>query len=243
MDTELLVEQIDDGRKVVEQLGRDGFETTAAFWVLEHGRSSWRLYIATPYVDDEGDTHDAYRRLILTLERVPSKWATIADVRLLTPHHPAVSAAVDIRDRDPDGKPVFYEGRRLGDMKIQGAYVHPEIAPARSFFIVQYDRVGQTNEWAVKRVEHQTDYENMRPRGAISYSDVEREGDPPGEAGGALVGVLVEIDPRFVPFPPRDRKGILEVATRQARAAADVMFKAHHPEAVVEAAGEHCLAP
>jgi hypothetical protein len=95
----------------------------------------------------------------------------------------------------------------------------------------------------VKKVERVTDYENMRPRGAISYSDVPREGDPPGEAGGALVGVLVEIDPRFVPFSPRDRKDLLDVASRQARAAADVMFKAHHPEAIVEAAEEHCLAP
>ncbi|MDR3622406.1 MAG: hypothetical protein P4L85_23855 [Paludisphaera borealis] len=240
MDSELLVEQKDDGRKLVEQLARDGFEVAAAFWILRHGRVSWELYIASPLVDGQ-NSNEAYRRLIPSIAKVPSKWVTISDLDLLNPENPIVKAAVEIRDRDPDGRAVSYEGGRLGDLAIQGAYIYPEIAPARLFFIVQYDRGDHTNEWNAK-VEYVTSYENMRLRGAVGYSTATRDGDSPADPGGALVGALVEIDPKFVPFSPRDRQDILAVASRQARAAADGMFKSHHPEAVVESADEHCLA-
>jgi len=241
MDSELLVEQKDDGRKLVEQLSRDGFGVAAAFWVLRQGRVSWDLYIASPLVHGQ-DSNEAYNRLFPSLAKAPSKWATLSDLNFIDVNAPSVAAAVEIRDRDPDGKPVLYEGRQLGDMKIQGAYIYPEIAPARLFFSIRYTRVDQGNDWKAETT-YVDSYKNVRPQGAITYTEAVWGDDSPSDVRSALVGVLVEIDPRFVPFSPRDRKDILAVASRQARAAADVMFKAHHPEAVLEPADEHCLVP
>jgi hypothetical protein len=241
MDSELLVEQQADGRKLIEQLARDGFEVAAAFWVLPRDRVTWQLYIASPLVDGR-NTNEAYRRLLPSFAKAPSKWVALSQLDLIDPADPIVKAAVEIRDREPEGLPVAYEGEQLGEMKIQGAYIYPEIAPARLFFIVQYDRTNHTKEWNAK-VTYMTSYENMRLRDAVGYTPVIRDGDPPGAAGGALVTVLVEIDPKFVPFSPRDRQDVLAVASRQARTAADAMFKTHHPEAVVESADEHCLVP
>jgi hypothetical protein len=240
MDSELLVEQKDDGRKLVEQLARDGFEVASAFWALEHGRSSWRLYLASPLVDEE-DSTGAYRLILPALDEVPSMWVTISDLKLLNSENPIVKAAVEIRDRDPDGRAVAYEGGRLGDMAIQGAYIYPEIAAARLLFTVRYARIDDTNRWNAE-VRYDGFYPGLRAKGAISYTVAGWKDDRPDDVRQAHVGVLVEIDPKFVPFSPRDQGDILAVASRQARAAADGMFKARHPEAVVESADEHCLA-
>ncbi len=242
MDSELLVEQKDDGRKLVEQLARDGIRVAAAFWALERGMTSWRLYVASLLID-ERDMKAAYSLILPSIHKVPSKWASIAVLELRNSENPMVKAAVEIRDRDPDGRAVLYEGERLGNLRIQGAYIYPEIAPARLLFTVHYARIDESNQWNAE-VRYEDSYPGLRLRGAISYATTSRDDGSPADARDAQIGVLVEIDPRFVPFSPRDRGDILAVAARQARRAADRMFKARHPEAVVvEAAEEHCLTP
>jgi len=168
MDSELLVEQKDDGRRLVEQLVRDGFEVAAAFWAVERGRVSWQLYIASPLVEGR-NSDEAYRRLIPLIAKVPSKWATISNLDLLDPENPIVKAAVEIRDRDPDGRAVSYEGGRLGDMEIQGAYIYPEIAPARLLFTVRYARVDDANRWNAE-VHYDGFHPGLRARATISYT-------------------------------------------------------------------------
>ena|SRR5208337_825455 len=54
MDTELLVEcQFDDGQRLVDQLIRDDFEISVAFWLKTSEEGLWHLYIASPFVDEE----------------------------------------------------------------------------------------------------------------------------------------------------------------------------------------------
>jgi hypothetical protein len=53
MDTELLVEQKDEGKRLIEQLGRDGFPVSVAFWVRTSEDGLWHLHIASPAVEEE----------------------------------------------------------------------------------------------------------------------------------------------------------------------------------------------
>jgi hypothetical protein len=241
MDTELLVEQKDDGRKLIEQLARDGFEVATAFWALRQGKITWELYIASPWVDEKNST-ESYRRLYASHAKIPLKGVMPSDLDLLNSNDPIVKAAVEIRDRDPDGRAVLYEGERLGNLRIQGAYIYPEIKPARLLFTVRYARIDETNRWNAE-AHYDGFYPELRAKGAISYTVAGYKDERSDDVRHAHVGVLVEIDPRFTPFSPRDRSDILAVASRQARAAADGMFKAHHPEAEVQPADEHCLVP
>lgn len=242
MDTELLVEQKDDGRKLIEQLARDGFEVAAAFWVLRQGRLTWQLYIASSWVDEKNST-EPYRRLLASRAKIPLKGVMLSDLELLNSENPIVKAAVEIRDRDPDGRAVAYEGERLGDMAIQGAYIYPEIKPARLLFTVRYARIDDTNRWNAE-AHYDGFYPDLRAKGAISYTVAGYKDELSDDVRQAHVGVLVEIDPRFTPFSPGAQSDFLTLAARQARRAADGMFKARHPDAVVvEPAEEHCLTP
>ena len=53
MDPKLLVEQKAGGLRLVEQLLRDGFPVSVAFWVRTSEGGLWNLYIASPEVDQE----------------------------------------------------------------------------------------------------------------------------------------------------------------------------------------------
>lgn len=56
MGRELLVEYIEAGKRIVEQLDLDTrFRVTAALWYYTSESDEWRLLIASPYVGKRGD--------------------------------------------------------------------------------------------------------------------------------------------------------------------------------------------
>ena len=56
----LVVDQIEDGRKLIEQLASDGFDVTVAFWVrFQFEEDGPWFYIVSKTVDKEG-LHAAY---------------------------------------------------------------------------------------------------------------------------------------------------------------------------------------
>ena len=55
--------QIKEGQTLIERLTHDGIEVTAAAWVKETESGDWYLYLATPFVSEDGATKAAYRRV------------------------------------------------------------------------------------------------------------------------------------------------------------------------------------
>lgn len=55
VDKTTLVEQdIENGRKLIEALGRINFHIQTALWLYDSESQEWRLTIATPLVDEQG---------------------------------------------------------------------------------------------------------------------------------------------------------------------------------------------
>jgi hypothetical protein len=131
MDTELLVEsQIDDGQRLVDQLIRDDFEISVAFWVKTSEEGLWHLYIASPSVD-EGKLGEAYRKVYASLGKIPNSWVSPSDIKLVNDMNPIAREAVEVRDRYSAKTPTRYRGKRLGGLSIKEAYIYP---PPRSYF-------------------------------------------------------------------------------------------------------------
>src|SRR5437660_1705732 len=106
MDTVALVEnQIDNGRKLLTELNKEGFIVRAACWVKPFDEDRWTLYIATPSVDEKG-TLEAYRKLNSVLRSVGDDWLTSSDVTLVGGEHPIVKDALDILRRYPHRTPI-----------------------------------------------------------------------------------------------------------------------------------------
>ncbi len=99
---------------MIEQLDKDKFPVTAAFWLYESDSDSWRLLIASPVVES-GGTLGAYRRVDRSFSRLKERSAGNFDleftrVKMISP-----------RDRLPTllGRAV-QTGPGIGSIKFSG---------------------------------------------------------------------------------------------------------------------------
>jgi hypothetical protein len=71
----LVIQQIQDGEKLIEQLRREGFDVAAAFWVKYQGdeSDSWYFTIVSSEPEKVG-RHSAYRAIHAAIQKVPAPW-------------------------------------------------------------------------------------------------------------------------------------------------------------------------
>jgi hypothetical protein len=232
VDTELLVEQKDDGERLIEQLARDKFATSVAFWLKTSDEGSWQLYIASPLVE-EAKANEAYRKVYSSLGKAGASWVSPSDIRLLNDSSPLARNTIDVRDRHPGKMPTTYHGKRLGGLSISEAYIYPEKPCLRQSFTARYYKKGQSNEWrsTIKREEMRRD---VQAKGAVAYTTARREGETAADENFAIVGVFLQLDPRFDNDDLIVSPGVWQTLTEQAWQMADEMFKNQHPEAIIE---------
>jgi len=131
MAAELLVDaQIDDGRRVVDQLVRDGFEVTVAFWLKAGEDEPWHLYITSPKVNPV-KPGDAYRALYASLSKVPDSSVQFSQFRLVNDANPAARDAVALHARHPLRIPIRYRGERLGNLSFADSYIYVPLKSLR----------------------------------------------------------------------------------------------------------------
>jgi uncharacterized protein (DUF736 family) len=130
MDQVTLVEnQIDDGKKLIEQLVQVGEEVTAAAWIKTSDDGMWFLYLALPGVEDE-DPRIAYRRIQAVIRRMPQPfWLRLLDVKIIDSKDPLAVAATDYPRRHGAKNVLPYRGDQLGGVSIEGAYIYPPMKP------------------------------------------------------------------------------------------------------------------
>jgi hypothetical protein len=130
MDTEILVgSQFDDGRRLVGQIIRDGFDVSVAFWVKTSEEGLWHLYIASPAVDAERPG-EAYQKVYTSLSKIPDSAVSLPDIKLINDESPIAQDVIAICDRYPARVPRRFRGKRIGNLSIVEAYIYPP--PVRS---------------------------------------------------------------------------------------------------------------
>jgi hypothetical protein len=127
MDTELLVEnRIEDGQKLVTELVVAGFDVSVAAWVKTGEEGLWSLYIGSTSAESSR-IGDAYRTLYACLSKIPDPWVDMSEVQLIEASNPIAKDAMAARDRQPGRLPLRFQGKRLGNLSIEEAYIYPRI--------------------------------------------------------------------------------------------------------------------
>jgi hypothetical protein len=139
MAAELLVEsRIDDGKRLIDQLVRDGFGVTAAFWVKADEDGPWHLYVASPRVVPE-KPGEAYAPLYASLSKIPDLQIHLSEIKLIDDANPIARDAVAVSNLYPRRRLTRYRGKRLGDLSIEEAYIYPTtISPRQSKKVTIY---------------------------------------------------------------------------------------------------------
>jgi hypothetical protein len=125
MDYELLVEpHIEDGKSLIAELSRAGFDVSVAVWVKASEDGHWSLYIGSKSVGSL-PLADAYRAVYSAWRDIPSPSIDFSDIKLVEPSDPIAASAMQIRDRYPARLPTRYRGPVLGGKSIDEAYIYP----------------------------------------------------------------------------------------------------------------------
>ncbi len=234
MDTELLVEnELEEGQLLIDQLLRDGFDVSVAFWAKTSDDGVWRLFIGSPAAETS-EVSFAYQRAYSSLDAIPASTIEPSTITLLHHTGPIAQAALELRDRRPAKKPARYHGRQLGGLSVAEMYIYPKIEiPLRQSFIVSYVRQGETNTW-LATTQRKEFYRGLKSAGAVSYSTGLWLNDKPGDEKFAHIYVLVEVDPLLDEQTIITHPSLLITFADQARLLADEMFNRKHPDAVIE---------
>ena len=128
--TELVVEQCDEGERLVEQLQTDEFNIEAAAWIKTSDDGQWFLYLASKMVDEKG-LAAAYRVVQAAIRQMSRRYLDPFDVKLVSASHPLVSDVQKIYERFPARIQTQFGGAQLGGMSIVEALIYPPSLPTK----------------------------------------------------------------------------------------------------------------
>src|SRR5262245_25075227 len=117
MDQAVLVEQQqEDGKRLVEQLDRDGVSPTTAVWYYYSDIDGWRLLLAGRELDAR-KLEETYGKVARSLGRLvpPAQSMSIADIKIMDEKDPLLGA---LRAFVQTGMGINFV--RLGDIFING---------------------------------------------------------------------------------------------------------------------------
>jgi hypothetical protein len=130
MDTDLLVEKIEDGERLIRQLIRDQFDVEVAFWAKGTEEDLWRLYVASRYVRIN-KSNEAFRTLYVSMGKITACSVLLSDITLLSDQDPIARDAVTLRDRHPNKEPMRFQGKRLGNSTPVELCIYPRRLPMK----------------------------------------------------------------------------------------------------------------
>lgn len=130
MDTDLLVDKVEEGELLIRELIRAHFDVTAAFWVKLPDSGVWHLYIASSTFDRD-KPNLATRVVYAAIDKVPKCSIAPLEITLIPNADPISRDAVLLRDRFPSRVPKVFHRRRLGNLDTEEICVYPRRLPLK----------------------------------------------------------------------------------------------------------------
>jgi hypothetical protein len=126
VNASLVESDIEDGRKLLGELRKIGshFLVRSAFWLFRPEAFDWRLFIATPLVDQRGpasaytDIQGALRSLSKPL------WISMQDISVVSPNDKLVKVMKKVAHIPVGRNGIRLARTRVDDTYIEDAYVY-----------------------------------------------------------------------------------------------------------------------
>ena len=135
----LLVEmQIQEGKRLIDQLLQEGVAIPVAAWVKESDCGYWYLYLATPLVSDKVGTTPAYRRVKAVIRELQKDAFEIDldEIKVIGPHERIAKDMVARRHPGWTRRPTWLRGR-FEELGVEEALIYPPIGAPRKVAAVK----------------------------------------------------------------------------------------------------------
>jgi hypothetical protein len=115
----------DAGANLIDQFSKT-WPVQTAFWVKPSDGDRWFLYIAAAGIDDL-NIDLGYKEVLRLIKEMHTPYFDPFQVKLVRSDDPLVCDVMDLHKRYARVKvsPINYNGRYLGGMSIEGAYLYP----------------------------------------------------------------------------------------------------------------------
>jgi hypothetical protein len=144
MDKTVLVDRdVDDGRRLIEALDQKGFPVVAALWRYLPEQELWRLFIATPVVDEKGP-RAAYEMIQGVISELRTENLPLEVVSVVSPKDPLIT---EFRlfagtEGSPKIAGIHFVKSTVGEIYVDNAYLY------RAERII--GQSGTTNLWVAR---------------------------------------------------------------------------------------------
>ena len=141
MDQDAVVnEQAESGKRLIAAVEANGFEVRVAFWAKLTDEGNWYLYLASPFVEENGG-RAAYGVVLEVLRKQPDIWIDSFEIRVIGLKDTLAKAALEVvRPRGSDSQFAVknprpypgltrFGGASLGGVSIDGAFIYPPSVP------------------------------------------------------------------------------------------------------------------
>jgi hypothetical protein len=126
MDTAILVnEQIDTGREFAEEFNKY-YVVDVFFWINPAESSEWKLYLASPEINDS-NLDVAYTEVLRLVGSGMQMWLDAFQIKLLSSDDKLAMKAKEIRDRHRAPLATRYNGSSIAGIPIGSAYIYPSL--------------------------------------------------------------------------------------------------------------------
>ena len=108
-------DEIECGKRLIEKLNNEGFEVQVAFWTRLMDEEKWYLYLASPFVNENGPKV-AYGRVFDVMRKMTDLWIDPFDIRVILTNDSLTQGALAVTKpkvpdspfavRNPDRKSV-----------------------------------------------------------------------------------------------------------------------------------------
>lgn len=124
--TSLVESDITQGRELIDALKnvRSNFRVQAAFWLNRPEVMEWRLFIATPLVDQRGP-FSTYTDVQNVMRATPKPWSlSMQEISVISPHDKLVKVVKNAAAIPPGAPGIRFGRTRIDDTYIEDAYVY-----------------------------------------------------------------------------------------------------------------------
>ena len=126
MDKATLVnEQIDAGREFAEAFN-DYQTVDVHFWLNPADSSEWKLYLASPAINDS-NLEVAYGEVLQLVGSGKQMWLDAFQITLLNSNDALAIKVKELRDRHPAQIATRYNGSSIAGIPINAAYIYPPL--------------------------------------------------------------------------------------------------------------------
>ncbi len=234
MDTEFLVEPaINDGQAFIEQLVREGWGISVAFWAKQTEEGLFRLYIAC-HCANEDSLNSLYDHAFRTLGERDRFDIRPSELKLISSDSSIAHDAKAIRDLWQSWRPRRVQNQTLGTLFVVEAIIYPNFTNRLAFHVTyRRDQPADSNRWqATTTFDEITD--SGGPLGASSMSWGFWGSELEDPITRVTVRVTLALDPGITAEEALANSELRHCFRQQAEELADNMFRSKFPDAIIE---------